>query len=251
MKLAVYQGPSPAGSVDDGLLVIRRTLGAAGFAGAGMAVFPEVFLPGYNVTDPGEGARTVADWVKALAPMVRSSGCGLTVGVAERDGDALYNSALAIGRDGELLSQYRKTQLYGPRENRLFRCGTKLSVFEFEGQKAALLICYDIEFAPLIRQLASLGVTLILCPTANMMPYTHVPRLTVPAQAVNHGVAIAYANFCGVEGDLTYSGGSVIVGRDGAIHAQAGQAEALLICELPAPDPILLPTQLADFRPVE
>ncbi len=83
-----------------------------------------------------------------------------------------------------------------------------------------------------------------------MMPFTHVARLTVPSQAVNHGVAIAYANYCGVEGDLTYCGGSVLVGADGAIHAQAGTAEALLIADLPPPDPALLSTQLDDFRPV-
>jgi predicted amidohydrolase len=68
---------------------------------------------------------------------------------------------------------------------------------------------------------------------------------------VNHAVAIAYANYCGTEGDLTYCGASVLVGADGAIHARAGQAETLLIADLPDPDRSLLSTQLDDFRPVE
>ena len=63
--------------------------------------------------------------------------------------------------------------------------------------------------------------------------------------------AIAYANYCGVEGDLTYCGGSVLVGADGAVHVQAGMGEALLIADLPAPDPALLSTQLQDFRPLD
>jgi hypothetical protein len=41
------------------------------------------------------------------------------------------------------------------------------------------------------------------------------------------------------------------VGADGAIHARVGQAETLLIADLPDPDPSLLSTQLDDFRPVE
>jgi hypothetical protein len=41
------------------------------------------------------------------------------------------------------------------------------------------------------------------------------------------------------------------VGADGAVHARAGLAEALLIAELPDPDASLLSTQLTDFRPVE
>ena len=251
MKLALYQGPSPAGATEDGLATLGRMLLAAGTAGARMAVFPEVFLPGYNVADPGSAARTTAEWGEAIAPLVRLAGCGVTLGVAERDGDRIYNTALAFGPDGALLSRYRKTQLYGPREKRIYEPGTSHTMFDFEGCRIALLICYDIEFAPLIRDLAGRGAQLILCPTANMQPFTHVAQVTVPSQAVNHAVAIAYANYCGSEGDLTYCGGSVLVGADGAIHARAGQAEALLIADLPDPDPNLLSTQLDDFRPVE
>jgi len=251
MKLALYQGPSPAGATAEALAVIGRMLRSAGAAGARMAVFPEVFLPGYNVGDPGLDARSAAGWVETLAPLARAAGCGMTVGVAERDGGRLYNTALAIGPDGTPLAQYRKTQLYGPREKSLYEPGTAHAVFDFDRYRIALLICYDIEFAPLIRDLAGRGVQLILCPTANMQPFSHVARLTVPSQAVNHGLAIAYANYCGTEGDLTYCGGSVLVGADGAIHAQAGLGEALLIADLPDPDPGLLSTQLPDFRPVE
>ena len=251
MKLALYQGPSPAGATEDGLATLGRMLRAAGAAGARMAVFPEVFLPGYNVADPGSAARSLADWAAVLAPLARTAGCGVTVGVAEADGGQLFNSAIALGPDGTLLSLYRKTQLYGPREKSFYQPGTSHAMFDFEGCRIALLICYDIEFAPLIRDLAGRGAQLILCPTANMQPFTHVAQVTVPAQAVNHAVAIAYANYCGTEGDLTYCGGSVLVGADGAIHARAGLAGALLIADLPDPDPNLLSTQLDDFRPVE
>ncbi|MFN5827096.1 MAG: nitrilase-related carbon-nitrogen hydrolase [Rhodobacterales bacterium] len=251
MKLAVYQGPSPAGATEDGLATLGRMLRAAGAAGARMAVFPEVFLPGYNVADPRPAARSLADWAAVLAPLARAAGCGVTVGVAEREGTQLFNTALALGPDGTLLSQYRKTQLYGPREKRIYVPGSAHAMFDFEGYRIAQLICYDIEFAPLIRDLAGRGAQIILCPTANMQPFAHVARLTVPAQAVNHAVAIAYANYCGSEGDLTYCGGSVLVGADGAVHARAGLAGALLIADLPDPDPALLSTQLSDFRPVE
>ena len=248
MKIALYQGPSPAGQVEAGLAVIARMLGAAGAAGAAMAVFPEVFLPGYNTADPAAGARSRDDWVAALAPLAIAAGCAVTVGVAERAEGAVFNTALAIGANGGLLSHYRKTQLYGPREKRIFAPGDRHAMFDFDGQRVALLICYDIEFASLIRDLADRGVGLILCPTANMQPFAHVARLTVPAQAVNHALAIAYANYCGTEGDLAYCGGSVLVGADGAILAQAGHAEALVIADLPPPDPAILSTQRADFR---
>lgn len=250
MRLALWQGPSPQGDLAQGIATVKQMLIAAGAAGAQMAVFPEVFLPGYNIADPGIGARTAEEWQAELSPLAKAAGCGLTIGLAERAGGELYNSALCLDATGAVLALYRKTQLFGPREARFYRPGREIPLFRLGGKICALLICYDIEFAPLIRDLAGRGVELILCPTANMTPFTHVPRLTVPSQAVNHAVAIAYANYCGVEGDLAYVGCSVLVNADGAILARAGDAPALLIADLRPPDPVLLSTQLADFRPL-
>ena len=103
MKLAIYQGSSPKGDIEVALETIDRVLTAAGAVGTRMTVFPEVFLPGYNVSDPGQAARTLQEWVGLLSPLAQRAGCGLTVGAAERDGDKVYNSALAIGAGGTLL----------------------------------------------------------------------------------------------------------------------------------------------------
>jgi 5-aminopentanamidase len=93
-------------------------------------------------------------------------------------------------------------------------------------------------------------VTLLLVPTANMVPFTHVVRATVPAMAANYGVTIAYANYCGTEGDLAYVGGSLIAGPHGEVLAQAGEYPALLIVDVPPADPARISTQSTDFRKV-
>ena len=251
MRIALNQCPSPSGATGEGLATLDASLSATRAAGAGALVMPELFLPGYNVTDPGAQARTAAEWDAELGPRAARAGVALILGLAERDGAALYNSAMAWGPDGARLALYRKNQLFGPREKALFTHGTRLVTFALGPRKAALLICYDVEFAPLCAQLSADGVDLVLVPTANMLPFTHVSRLTVPAQAVNHGLAIVYANYCGSEGDLTYAGGSLIVNRDGCVLAQAGPGPALLVADLDHPaDPALASTQGADFRPV-
>jgi len=103
----------------------------------------------------------------------------------------------------------------------------------------------------LVAALAARGTRLILCPTANMLPFTHVPVITVPSQAVNHAVAIAYANHCGTEDRLTYTGGSCLVGADGIVLAQAGPGPAFLVADILPTNLARLSTQVADFRPVE
>ena len=249
MKIALTQLHSPAGDQAIAMSSLRTALRTAAAAGVGMLVLPELFLPGYNV--PDMAAVPAPPLAAELGALARQAGCGLTLGFAEASDGVRYNAALAIGADGALLCHYRKVQLYGPRERRLFQPGSAIPTFDLWGQKAALLICYDIEFAPHVAALAAAGVTLILVPTANMLPYTHVARVTVPAMAANHGVAIVYANYCGSEGDLVYSAESLIVGRDGVVLAQAGQDPALLMASLPAQyDPALLSTQRADYCPV-
>lgn len=251
LRLALMQAPSPAGDCAAAFLAVKRGLRAAGAAGADMLVVPESFAPGYNSDAIAALALLRGGaWQDGLADACRGAGCGLVFGYAERDGDAVYNAALALGPDGRALAHYRKIQLYGAREASIYQAGDAYVTFDLAGHQAALLICYDVEFAPHIAALAAVGVTVLLVPTANMLPYTHVMRATVPAMAANHGMTIVYANYCGIEGDLTYAGGSMIVGADGEVLAQAGMGPALLIADVPQVAAARLSSQARDYRAI-
>jgi predicted amidohydrolase len=190
-----------------------------------------------------------ADVVAKNLPYLVAEQNGVVVGYAERDGAARYNSAVAFSAEGVEVAHYRKIQLFGPRVTRLFAPGVGYAVCDLGGVKTALLICYDIEFAPHIAALAAQGVKLILCPTACPVPYNYVSRVTVPAHAANHGLTIAYANYCGVEGDCDYFGLSVIANPYGEIVAQAGGGPTLLVADVPFGfDATRLSTQVQDFR---
>ncbi|MEZ5713930.1 MAG: carbon-nitrogen hydrolase family protein [Paracoccaceae bacterium] len=251
MKLALYQGPPIQADIEAGFARIEAQLGAAALSGAQMVVFPELFLPGYNqpalhasLSQPLGG-----DWCRRLSALARSAGCGLTIGWAERDGDTVYNAATSFGPDGATLGHYRKIQLYGPMEQASFAFGDSYTVFDLAGYKAALMICYDVEFAHHVKALADRGVDLILVPTANPAGFEHVSTAIVPSQASSYVLTIAYANFCGTEGGVTFGGHSVIVGPDARALAAAGTTETLLVTDIAKPhDPALLSTQRADFR---
>jgi predicted amidohydrolase len=249
MKLALWQGISPAADINAACTQAEAALVAAAALGAAAVVLPEVWLPGYNQPDiPARALSLDSPPLRRLARAAKAAQTALVFGYAERAGTRVYNAAACFGPDGDLLLNYRKVQLYGPRERAIYTPGDTLPTFRLSGETAAILICYDVEFAPHVKSLADRGATLILVPTANMAPFTHVPRATVPAMAANHGVTIAYANYCGVEGDLTYIGNSLIAGPHGEILAQAGDQPALLVAEIPQRDPCRLSTQSADLR---
>jgi len=222
-------------------------------SGAQMAVFPELYLPGYNqpnlhhpMAQPKAGP-----WEQELSKMAADAGCGITIGWAEGDNGRFFNSASCYDQTGQKLAHYRKYQLFGPMEKANFEFGDTHSVFELSGCKTALLICYDVEFSHHVHSLRKEGVELILVPTANPAQYENVSKLTVPARALEANVTIAYANYCGTEGDLAYGGSSIVVGPDGEILAKAGRGETLLITDLGIIneiDPTLLSTQIQDLR---
>ncbi len=217
--------------------------------GAAAVVLPEIWLPGYNQPDIAARALTLdSPPLRRLSLAAKASGTALVVGYAERSGDRVYNSAACFGPDGAVLANHRKLQLYGPRERAIYQPGDAFTTFRLGAESSAILICYDVEFASHIKALADRGVTLILVPTANMAPFTHVARHTVPAMAANHGVTIVYANYCGAEGDLDYVGLSVIAGPHGEILAQAGDTPTLLVADVPPRDPARLSTQSTDLR---
>jgi 5-aminopentanamidase len=251
MRVALFQGQSVDGDIEAGLQQAEAMLVAAGAAGARMLVLPECWLPGYNTASLAALALPRGGpWQGRLAAACQRARCGLVIGYAEKDGEDLFNACLALNSAGLEKAHYRKIQLYGPREAALFQPGVAYVTFDIDDMKAGLLICYDVEFAPHVAALAAQGVDLVLVPTANMLPFTHVMRATVPAMAANHALSVVYANYCGTEGDLTYAGLSLIAGPHGEVLAQAGETTALLIADLPQRDPHRVSTQAQDFRPL-
>jgi 5-aminopentanamidase len=254
VKLAILQCPSPGGDETVALAALQAALRASAAAGARLLVAPELMLPGYNCGRHPDLAQSASGpWRDALCRLCAESGCGIVVGFAERDGDRIYNSAMAIDAGGSLRAVYRKIQLFGA-ERGVFSPGDAYGVVTLEGIRVGLLICYDVEFAAHVRALAEAGAELIAVPTANMLPYTNVSSLLVPARAAESAVAIAYANYCGAEGDLAYAGGSLVAAADGSLLALAGHGEALLVVDLAAGPQLAaeyLSRQSADYRAIQ
>lgn len=248
--IAIWQGIARTDDTPAALADLTAAVTGAASVGARLLVAPEVFFPGYNSARIADLAQPRGgDWHRALSALCKAQDCGLVVGYAERDGERVYNSAIAFDAAGAEVAHYRKTQLFGPREKAIFAPGDVLCTFDAGGIKAAILICYDVEFAPLIRELAGQGVKLLLVPTANPEPNIHVSKLVVPAHAINHGLTIAYANYAGAEGDITYCGGSTIVAPDASVLAYAGPGPALITADIArTPDPALMQNQLSDYR---
>ncbi|MEL7471022.1 MAG: carbon-nitrogen hydrolase family protein [Pseudomonadota bacterium] len=248
-RLALYQGPSPSGDEAAAFATIEQVLTASSAMGADMVVFPEAYLLGYNlsqmISQPLDGP-----WIDRLGALAKQTGIATVIGLSERDGEKCFNTAVAIGPDGAIMSSYRKIQLWEAREGSIWAPGESYATFAHKGRTIGLLICYDIEFPEHVRALVRKGADLIVVPTANPQPFDNVNRFAVPARAMENAISVAYCNYCGTERDATYCGRSLIAGPEGEPLAMAGNTEALLIADIPASgDPLDRPTEhLADLK---
>jgi predicted amidohydrolase len=88
----------------------------------------------------------------------------LVCGLAERDGDLLYNSACLVAPDGTI-SVYRKTHLSAD-ERSWATAGDSWTVVDTPIGRIGLLIGHDASFPEAGRVLALRGCDLIVCPAA-------------------------------------------------------------------------------------
>jgi 5-aminopentanamidase len=161
MRIACFQGPKAADTVQGNLTLLAETAQQARSAGADLLITPELFLTGYAI-----GAAKVARLAEPqhgpalarVADIARSTGIAIILGYPERTTDAIFNAATAFDAAGQQIAHYRKTHLFGPLDRAQFSAGqTPATLFELGGLKIGLLICYDVEFPENTRHLALLG----------------------------------------------------------------------------------------------
>ena len=118
-----------------------------------LLVLPELFVSGYNI---GPLVETLAETVdgasaKVIAGLAKKYNMAIHYGFAERHKDGLYNAVQCIGPTGEQLGHYRKQLLPPGFEANHFSRGQQLGLFEWQGFKIGMLICFDAEFPELAR----------------------------------------------------------------------------------------------------
>lgn len=206
---------------------------ARSFPWVQLLLFHELAVPGlvqFTTAGRPESWRNNATTIPGpltdqLCALARATGQWLVPGsLYEKDGDELFNTALVISPQGDIVAKYRKMFPWYPYESGV-TAGRDLCVFDIPGAgRFGLCICYDLWFPEIARSLTWLGAEVLLQPT--MTPTSDRALELVLSQAA------AITNQCyfvGVNGVGPWGGGqSIIADPDGRVLQLALSHETIL-----------------------
>lgn len=237
VRHAVLQFRPEKSRLGESLARLRAHLEALRPHAPQVVVLPEAALTGYFLQGGvRELALTRHELLELLVGVYEKVGwegvLDVVVGFYERDEGAYYNSAAYLELPHRVVHVHRKVFLptYGVfDEERYLARGRQVEAFNTRFGRVAILICEDFWHSITAAIAALDGAEAIYVPAASPARGfqgerpENVERWRTLARAVaaEHGLYVVVASLVGFEGGKGMSGGSLVVGPDGRILAEA------------------------------
>jgi predicted amidohydrolase len=190
----------------------------------------------------------------------------ILAGLFEKDeNDNLFNTYVCVNKDG-LVAKHRKLH---PFINPFLKAGDNYTVFEFNGWKCGILICYDNNIIENVRATTLLGANIIFMPHVTMCTPSTRPgagfvdpvlwqnrkadplslRLQfdgkkgrdwlmkwLPARAYDNAIYAVFSNPIGMDGDQLKNGCSMIIDPFGEILVECRSFDDSYVTALITPE---------------
>lgn len=241
MKLAMYQMKN-AGSVEANLEKSLQAIAEAAAAGADLILFPEVqlteFFPQYPGLDVKHCAVTMDHpIVQRFCEACRKHRIMASPNLYLKENGKYYDASFLIDADGAVLGvqkmvhiaqahQFYEQDYYAPADD-----GFK--VFQTPFGKIGIVVCFDRHYPESVRTEALMGADLILVPTVNVKSEpAETFRWEIRIQAFHNSVAIAMCNRVGQEGEMDFSGESIVADANGECVLLADDCEGIVYADI-------------------
>jgi predicted amidohydrolase len=212
-----------------------------------LVLCPELFISGYGSLEKiNEYSETHdGEYAKKISSLAKKFSTAIIYGYPEISNGALFNSAQLFDDNGLPVANHQKQLLpLTADESTIFTPGKENTVISIKGIKAAIVICYELEFPEIIRNLANEDVQLIIAPTGQSSHWPAAARYNSRTRAFENGIFVAYANSTGKLNGIDFMGESKIIGPDGIDLANAEQGEKLISAEIDTKDILLVREKL-------
>ncbi len=166
--------------------------------------------------------------VETLSEKFQKYSFSILLGTPRIANNKLYNSYISFGKSDVQI--YDKVNLFEPmNEVEHFTAGEKPVLFDIDGKKIGVSICYDVRFPNHYDILKEMGADIIIIPAA-------FPRIRIDAwkellieRAVQTKLTVVGINAVGDDGTNEFGGSSMVVAPDGSLIAQADEINETII----------------------
>ncbi|WP_085506026.1 carbon-nitrogen family hydrolase [Thalassobacillus devorans] len=192
-------------------------------------ILPEMWTTAYTLPELDEYADVDGEptipFIKGLA---RQHEVNIVAGsIANKKEGGIYNSAYVIDSNGEEVYNYDKVHLVPMLKEEKFLAGGQkpAEVFELDGLKMGLIICYDLRFPELIRSLALEGAQVLIIVAEWPLARRDHWRTLQMARAIENQMYVCSSNRIGSYDGVDFAGTSMVINPWGDVLAEGSVEE--------------------------
>ncbi len=278
IKISAAQFEHKSGDKDYNLKIIDQLSKQAAAEGAKAIAFHECSISGYTFARHLSKEQMLdlaelipeGESIKALIEIAAKNNIAILAGLFEKDKENnLFKAYVCVNKNG-LVAKFRKLH---PFINPYLTPGNEYCVFELEGWKCGILVCYDNNIIENVRATNLLGADIIFMPHVTMCtPSTRPgagfidPKLWenresdptslrlefdgmkgrswlmkwLPARAYDNAVYVIFSNAIGMDDDQLKNGCSMIIDPYGDIIAECRKLDNDVVTALITPEKLKL-----------
>ncbi len=232
IQIAMAQIMCIDGDRDGNLKRIEYAAQQANQQGADIVCFPEMALRGWVNPVAHQSASPIPGTDSdALCELAKQHGIYLSIGLAEKVDQQLFDAAILIDDQGEIVLKHRKINVLTELMTPPYTAGDQVATVATKFGKLGLLICADTFDAPTLAKMAKQKPTLLLVPygwanRADAWPkHGESLKQTVSHAAKTIGCPVVGTNLVGAISQgpwqgMIYGGQSYVCLPDGSVVAQ-------------------------------
>jgi len=230
MNIKSLQFEIAFGDVEKNIQKVEDKFSKIDLSSIDTVTLPEMWTTGYDLERIDQIAANNLDPVKnRIQKLAKKHSVNIVAGsIANKKSDGVKNTAFIINKQGEFVYEYSKMHLV-PMLNEpkyLVEGKSQANTFELDGEKAGVLICYDLRFPENFRDLAIEGAKIIFVVAEWPIERVNHWITLLKARAIENQCYIVSSNVVGTQPTgTTFAGNSVIVDPFGNELSRAGEEE--------------------------